>query len=267
METWIISAPQVIDIDVPVTHLRSSVVRGLVSVVAHDEPNTRIEVHSTSGQPIEVTLSDSGELSVGYPFLSWDNFIEKFKAFMSRDSAEISIAVPRTVAVKLGTVSGEGFVTGTSGNCDLSTVSGSLTIDSVNGAARLDTVSGNLYVRGLSGNLLAQTVSGPIIASGEIPSTKIDTVSGDVTLDLNNADSAVKVDGISSRITIRRPAESGVTVKAATVAGRVVVDDVQFSREPSRTYIERTTGDGALWVQTNTVSGDITILTNAEVTR
>ena len=71
-----------------------------LDVVVHDDPTetgARIEVHSVSGKPLEVSLAD-GELRVGYSFtlVGWEGFVEKFRTFRDKESADVHIAVPRT---------------------------------------------------------------------------------------------------------------------------------------------------------------------------
>ena len=95
-ESWVVSGPQVIEVD-EVRSLRVQLVGGRVDVVTHEEPGARIEVHDVDGRPLEVSLID-GELRVGYQFTlgGWEGFLEKFRNFRDKDSADVSIAVPAT---------------------------------------------------------------------------------------------------------------------------------------------------------------------------
>ena len=123
-ESWVVSGPQVIDLD-EVRSLRVQLVAGRVDVVTHDEPGARVEVHSVDGRPLEVSLID-GELRVGYQFTldGWEGFLEKFRNFRDKDRADVSIAVPRDLPTKVGTVSAEGLVAGIQAPASVSTVSG-----------------------------------------------------------------------------------------------------------------------------------------------
>ncbi len=59
-ESWVVSGPQVIEVE-DVHSLRVRVSGGRVDVVAHDDPartDVRLEVHSVSGYPLEVTYAD-----------------------------------------------------------------------------------------------------------------------------------------------------------------------------------------------------------------
>ena len=83
-ESWVVAGPQIIEVE-QVDSLRVQLVGGRVDVVVHDDPTetgARIEVHSVSGKPLEVSLAD-GELRVGYSFtlVGWEGFVEKFRTF------------------------------------------------------------------------------------------------------------------------------------------------------------------------------------------
>lgn len=265
-ETWIVSGPQVIDIDTVVTSLRVNALAGRVAIVAHDEATTRVEVHRLSGRPIEVNLSDEGALVVTYPFISWDNPIEKISSFWSRERAEISIAVPRSVYVWLNTVSADGLLAGSAEGADVKTVSGRIVLDSVRGDVLLKTVSGDLDVRELDGTIAANSVSGALTASGNVKRVGLNTVSGDVTLDLVSSSTMVKVTGVSSDVTVRRPAGLPVTAQLSTTSGRVVIDGIDYGKGNGRNVVD-SRNDGALvWLEVKTVSGHVTVLASAPLT-
>ena len=167
-ESWVVSGPQVIDVD-EVRSLRVQLVGGRVDVVVHDEPGARIEVHSVDGRPLEVSLID-GELRVGYSFTlgGWEGFLEKFLNFRDKDRADVSIAVPRDLPTKVGTVSADGLLAGVEAQASVSTVSGSLVVDGTRGRLSANTVSGEVVVRDHSGDLTLNTVSGDLAASGAL---------------------------------------------------------------------------------------------------
>ena len=141
-EFWVVSGPQVIDVE-DVRSLRVQLVGGRVDVVAHDEPGARIEVHGVQGRPLEVSLID-GELRVGYQFTldGWEGFLEKFRNFRDKDRADVSIAVPRSLPTKVGTVSAEGLVAGIRAAASVSTVSGTVVVDGTQGRLKANSVSG-----------------------------------------------------------------------------------------------------------------------------
>ena len=168
-ESWVVSGPQVIDVD-EVRSLRVQLVAGRVDVVTHDEPGARIEVHDVDGRPLEVSLSD-GELRVGYQFTlgGWEGFLEKFRNFRDKDRADVSIAVPRDLPTKVGTVSAEGLVAGIQAAASVSTVSGSVVVDGTRGTLEGATASrarSSCATTPATSSL--NTVSGELAASGAL---------------------------------------------------------------------------------------------------
>lgn len=263
-ESWVVSGPQVIEVD-DVTALRVQLVGGRVDVVTHDEPTARLEVHAVDGRPLEVSL-EGGELRVGYSFTlgGWEGWLEKFKNFRDRDRADVSIAVPRTTAAKVGTVSAEGLVAGIDGQASVSTVSGSLVVDGTRGRLTATTVSGEIVVRDHEGSLGLNTVSGDLAASGALDTVHANAVSGAVAIDLTAGSSTVAATTVSGDVTVRVPAEEGIHVKANAVSGRLVVDGEEHTGgTPGSRTVDLRRGDAGSTVTVTTVSGDVTLLRSA----
>ncbi|AEI12839.1 DUF4097 family beta strand repeat-containing protein [Cellulomonas gilvus] len=260
-ESWVVAGPQIIEVE-RVDRLRVQLVGGRVDVVAHDEPVARIEVHSVDGRPLEIGLSD-GELRVGYSFTlsGWDGFVERFRNFMDKDRADVHIAIPRSAAAKLGTVSADGLLVGVAEDSSVSTVSGSLVTDGTRGRLSVNTVNGEVVVRDHGGSLKANSVSGEVAASGELSLVQANTVSGALSLDVTTGTSSITASTVSGDVTVRLPAGRGVHVKAQSVSGRLVVDGEEFKgSSPGGRKVDMSTGDGACYVSANTVSGHVTVL-------
>lgn len=263
-ESWVVAGPQIIEVE-QVASLRVQLVGGRVDVVVHDDPTemgARIEVHAVDGAPLEVSLSD-GELRVGYTFTlsGWDGFLEKFRNFRDKDSADVHIAVPRTISVKLGTVTAEGLLAGVQNDARVSTVSGSLVTDSTRGALSANAVSGEIVVRDHTGDLTLNTVSGDLTASGDLARVHANTVSGALVLDASTGTSSIGATTVSGDVTVRLPQERGVNVEARSVTGRVVVDGHDYKGpKPGQTKVDLRSGDGACFVSTTSVSGHLTVL-------
>ncbi len=223
-ESWVVSGPQVIDVD-DVRSLRVQLVAGRVDVVTHDEAGARVEVHSVDGRPLEVSLSN-GELRVGYQFTltGWEGWLDKFRNFRDRDRADLSIAVPRDLPAKVGTVSAEGLVAGIRGPVSVSTVSGSLVVDGTRGVLSANTVSGEVVVRDHDGDLSMNSVSGELAASGALTRVDANTVSGELALDITSGHSSIEASTVSGDVTVRLPEGEGVHVVANALSGRLVVD-------------------------------------------
>ncbi len=262
-ESWVVSGPQVIEVD-EVRSLRVQLVAGRVDVVTHDEPGVRVEVHSVDGRPLEVSLS-SGELRVGYQFTldGWEGFLEKFRNFRDKDRADVSIAVPRTLPTKVGTVSAEGLVAGIQAPASVSTVSGSVVVDGTGGSLKAQSVSGEVVVRDHTGDLSLHTVSGELAASGALTRVQANSVSGELALDITSGSTVVEATSVSGDVTVRLPEGERVNVTANAVSGRLVVDGEDHGGTlPGRKVVLRTDGASST-VSATTVSGNVTLLRGA----
>lgn len=257
-ERWTISEGQsrVIDLDA-VTALRVGIVGGTVDIVGHDEPTARVEVHHVEGSDLTVAL-EQGRLSISHPRVSWDDVWESVKALVGvRARAELSIVVPREIAVSLGQVSASALVTGLRGRASLSSVSGPIQVESHTGAIDLNTVSGDVEVSGGTGALSVHAVSASVTASGALEVIGVDTVSGDVLLDLHGAPRSISANAVSGDVTARVDAGLGISATMRTVSGRGSIAGVAMPKRGGR---ETIAGDSPFEFSASTVSGDVTVV-------
>ncbi|HEV7185872.1 MAG TPA: DUF4097 family beta strand repeat-containing protein, partial [Leifsonia sp.] len=184
-EKWLIQPGEskVIDVEL-VRSLKVGFIGGQIDIIGHDEPGARVEVHSVSGRDLKITV-DGDHLEIDHPQLRWDNFIEVFKSMRSNGKADVSVLVPREVALKFGIISASALVSGLKASAKLSTVTGDLVVDGLTGDLELNSVSGELSVRDHTGKISAHTVSGDVTASGAIQKFSVDGVSGDTMLDIS----------------------------------------------------------------------------------
>ena len=263
MEKWIIhpGETRVIDLDA-VRELKIGLVGGQVDVIAHDETDTRIEVHGVTVKDLRIEVVD-GRLEIDHPQLRWDNFLEVFRNFgAGGPKAEVSVAVPRTVALTLGVVSASALVAGLRTAVRLNTVSGDIMVDGLVGDVNLNAVSGDVQVRELDGALSANSVSGDVAATGRITKASIDTVSGAMLVDSSGATQAISLNSVSGTATIRLDRSLPANYVSRSVSGRVQIDGQVRSGSGPTNYTGST---GALAgsfvdVRANTVSGEITVL-------
>lgn len=263
-ESWVVAGPQVIEVD-EVRALRVQVIGGRVDVVGQEAPGARVEVHDVHGRPLEISLRD-GELRVGYAdtLSAWEAFLDKLRTFRSSDRVDVHVAVPRSTAVRVGTVNAEGLLAEVDEDAAVGTVSGALVVDSTQGQLSARSVSGEIAVRGHRGPLTLNSVSGELAASGELTAVHVNTVSGAVSLDVASATSSITATTVSSPVTVRLPEGAGLQVRTQSVSGRVVVDGVNHKRSgPGSATVDQTTGDGGCFLQVTTVSGDVTVLRGA----
>ncbi|CAN5298659.1 hypothetical protein BH09ACT5_BH09ACT5_16730 [soil metagenome] len=258
-EKWLIDGEKIIDVD-NVRKLKVGLVAGQVNIVAHDEPHVHVEVHSVRGKDLLVAV-DGDTLEIDHPQWQWDNFIDVFKSFNGSARADVSVRVPRDIALKFGVVSASALISGLATNASISTVSGELVIDGVQGDLQLNAVSGEISVRNHRGRINAHTISGDITAAGEIARFTGDTVSGNVFLDLTGVPDEVRVNTVSGAVTARL--ENGVAAqyRINTVSGRIQLDDSEITGvRGSYTGKYGTLDKRWLEFKANTVSGSVSVL-------
>ncbi|WP_167137776.1 DUF4097 family beta strand repeat-containing protein [Diaminobutyricimonas sp. TR449] len=258
-EQWLVDGPKVIDIE-SISKLKVSLVAGQVDIVGHDEPGTRVEVHSVSGRDLKVSI-EGDTLEIDHPQLSWENFLDAFKAYSGRARAEVSIMVPRHVALKFGVVSASALISGLTADASISTVSGDVVVDSVTANLNLNSVSGELAVRNHTGNIAVHTVAGDVTATGRIDKFSSDGVSGDVFLDVAGSPDDIRVNTVSGAVTTRLEPGVPAQYKISTISGKLQLDDSSISGVRGSYTGKYGSLDGS-WLEfkANTVSGNVSVL-------
>lgn len=258
-EKWLIDGARVIDVGL-IRNLKIALVAGQVDIVGHDEPGARVEVHSVSGKELKISV-DGDTLEIDHPQLRWDNFLDVFASFKGSARADISIMVPRDVALKFGVVSASALISGLSADASISTVSGDVVVDSVRGDLKLNSVSGEISVRNHTGKISAHTVSGDVTATGTVYQFGADGVSSDVFLDLAGAPEEVRINTVSGNVTVRLAPDLAAKYRINTVNGRLQLDDSEVTGvRGSYTGKYGILDKNWLDFRANTVSGNISVL-------
>ena len=258
-QKWLLDGPKVIDLG-SISKLKVALVRGQVDIVGHDEPTTRVEVHSVSGKDLRVSV-DGDSLEIDHPQLRWDNFIEVFRGFRGSARADVSILVPRDVALRFGIVSSTGLISGIHGDATLSTVNGDLTIEGHVGDITVNTVNGEVVVQNHTGRIAAHTVNGDITASGEINRFSADGVSSNIFLDIEGSVDNIQVNTVNGDVTARLHNSEGADYHINTVNGRINLDDTEVSGVRG-SYAGKygSLDEHFLDFRANTVSGNVAVM-------
>ena len=273
LEKWIIhpGETRVIDIET-VRKLKVGLVGGQIDVIGHDEPGARIEVHGVTIKDLRIEVTGD-VVEIDHPQLRWDNFLEVFRNFgAGGPKAEISVAVPREVALNLGVVSASALVSGIRHDARLNTVSGDIIVDGLTGDLTVNAVSGDVQIRELVGALSANSVSGDVAATGALRKATIDTVSGAMLVDSTGEAHQVGLNTVSGNATVRLDDGQPANYVVRSVSGRVQVDGVVRSGKGTGPTTNFTGSVGELSgsfvdVRANSVSGDVTVLRRAGAPR
>ncbi|MCL2536650.1 MAG: DUF4097 domain-containing protein [Nocardiaceae bacterium] len=264
-EKWLIYPGQSKTIDVDaITSLKVSLIGGQVDVIGHDEPTARVEVHNVTGKDLKVTV-EGGRLEIDHPQLRWDNFVDVFRSWQGKAGADVSVLVPRDVALKLGTVGGNALVSGLMRGARLSTVGGDLTADTLVGDIELNSVSGEISVQNHLGAVKANTVSGDVTLSGTLSRVAVDGVSGNVFVDVQGVPDAIRHNTVSGDLTLRLDGHVAARYRINSVSGTLQVDNSIFRGAAARNFEYQ---DGELdghWIDVaaNSVSGNVSVVRRA----
>lgn len=267
-EKWLIAPGEERVIDIAsASRLKVGLVGGQVDVVAHDEPGIRIEVHGVTIKDLRIE-SDGNEVEIDHPQIGWDNFLEVFRNFgAGGPKAEISIAVPRSIALTLGVVSAGALVSGIRNDIRLNTVSGDMIADTVTGDLTVNSVSGDVQVRGLVGSINANSVSGDVAVTGTLRKATVDTVSGDVLVDAIGDMNTINLNTVSGATKIRLDETLPANYVLRSMSGKLMVDGIQRSGGGPSNYTgqQGELAGSFVDVRVNTVSGGVTVLRRPQV--
>ena len=262
-ERWLIMPgdSKTIDLEV-VRKLKVSLIGGQVDVIGHDEPTARVEVTNVAGKELKVSI-DGDVLEVDHPQWRWDNFIEAFRSWRGKAQADVTILVPRDVALTLGVISATALVSGLVTDAKLNAVSGEITTNGLIGDVDLNTVSGEFTARDHRGEVAAHTVSGDVTVSGSVPKFSVDSVSANIYLDLFDVPYDVRTNSVSGDVTLRIDESVGVRYRINTVSGVAHLDGSTIVRgSMGKTFTHQTGSLEGRWLDmsVNSVSGNLSVV-------
>ncbi len=229
-EQWLVEGPRVIDVGSDserVDKVVVAIVGGAVDVVTHADPSgARVDVSEVEGHPVRVTW-DGRTLRITHGKTTDGNPLDALRGLIGMTDGQravVSVSVPATTRATLSTVSAPIVASGLRRGVTANTVSGEMTISDVQGRSVLNTVSGTTECADLVGDLKVNAVSGAVTVQGsDIPSASVNTVSGEILLDVVNSQLDVQSNSVSGDVTIRAPF-SGYAVTASSATGQVIVD-------------------------------------------
>jgi hypothetical protein len=262
MPQWTIEAPTNLDFD-EMTGLRVRIAGGSVAVLATGA-RPSLEVASVTGGPLTVSYED-GVLTVAHENLTWDGLLKWLRP--QRASAAVTVTVPARCPVQVGVVSASAVLSGTGGRASVRSVSGEITLDGVTGEVDGNTVSGGLEAQDAGGTLNFNTVSGDLaLADGSLERLDVNSVSGDVTADLDlDPLGGMHVNTVSGEVTLRLPADSDAQVSLHSVSGGVRSEftELTSSSGPASHTVSGSLGAGSARLSVATMSGRVMLLRRA----
>ena len=263
-QNWTVTSPQAIDID-GVSALKLGMIQGRFEVRIGDQPGVLVDISDVHGDPVDVAVS-GGRLEIRHQLhgpQGWFKNLMETVNHTSANSATIRLTVPAGTEVEVGTVRGDGLVSGVTGPTRLNTVSGSVAAENTAGELHVNTVSGTVTVSGHHGILTARSVSGEVHAAGDFTNVRATTVSGDLTFELLGNTHDFGSNSVSGNLTVLLPHDVGADIVAKTASGTVVIDDQHYAQVSGT--VETISGPDRqlMLVRTNSMSGRTSILHRA----
>ena len=181
-------------------------------------------------------------------------------------SADIDVAGVASGDLNVDTVSGQVTVAAAPGNADLNSVSGDLHVTLNSNEVNVETVSGDVLLNGrLKGQVHGETVSGQlsIDSNGEaLRRLTTSTVSGDTTIHAALSDGGeIKSDTVSGDLRLRLPRSLNARVSAESFSGELRAPGAKIQKEefgPGSSFEQRY-GSGSGEIQLESFSGDTTL--------
>lgn len=175
---------------------------------------------------------------------------------------DLTIELPANAEIDARATSGEIEISGVTGAVQADTSSGDITLSNLPGAATVRSSSGNVTLNGLAGDARVQTTSGNIDATDLTHPRDISSSSGGIRVTGTFVDNT-HVQSSSGSVTLRLRPDSSVKIDVTTNSGAVNAGDLPLEglkREGNKTTGTLAAGTGNLTIQTS--SGSVT-LTNA----
>ena len=198
---------------------------GDIRVVGSDRSDIRLTTtkhRSIFGRPHVQASYSEGRLRL-------DGSCPDFQLWGNDGGCSVSyrLEVPRDVAVRLATHSGDVSAEALRGDADLQTRSGDVDVDGVLGKLRLQTRSGDVDVDSASTDIDADTRSGDVdVRARNAVRVRAQTSSGDVHVSVPDRTYAVQAQAASGdeNVDVRTDARAPRSIEARTSSGDVHVD-------------------------------------------
>lgn len=240
-----------------------------VTIIRWDRPEFRVQAQQVGwfmGDADVAVRADGDVVRVAHRSSCWLFCGQIRYQINAPASAEVRVT---TVSgdVRIDAIDGDVTVSTTSGDVHLEGVGGSLAVNTVSGevtlrdgrvsGARVGTTSGDVSLRGVNGALVATTISGAIkVRDVAGGPVRLQTTSGKV-----RADGALfgdfEITSVSGDVDVKLPERAGFRLFIRTVSGDVEAPEIRKKGAP-RAW-RATIGDGAYALSVVTTSGDIRI--------
>lgn len=270
-ERWVVGEGESKTFDLDgVERLKVSLLKGRIDVIGHDDESCRLEITKVKGSPVNVSFDGhrlviANDDKVSNGVLSFLGIHVSFggvpRTMTAR--ADVSLLVPRDVAAKISTISGDALISGLTCGAKLDTVSGTLLSDGVSGALNMDTVSGKVEARNHHGSVRAKTVGGDVVVSGNCTDVSAEAVSGNLYVDAFGAPERIRYHAVSGSMAVRLDPEVRATYKASSIGGRARIGAQEFKIRDALNFADGPEHGRPVNIEFNAVGGSLKVVRRA----
>jgi len=174
----------------------------------------------------------------------------------------INLSIPKKYVgnLDISTVSGENSVTGLElSSLDVSSVSGDITLqDGKYGSLKFYNVSGNVFAYSEAGKAQGESVSGNMTLTSVNEGISLKSVSGNIKATIAALKGKATADSVSGEIEIVLLDSSKISYKLSTLSGKLTVDDGGAVQTGEKSMTKTVAGTDR-FIDASTVSGNIKI--------
>lgn len=195
-----------------------------------------------------------------------------------------TLKLPRNINLAVNSISGPVQLGDVDGQTEVSSISGSVTLNTVAHQARLKSISGDVKIGQVSGPLDISGVSGSVTLDQVAHGANIQSVSGDVkireandTLDISSVSGSVsaviaklesggvRINSVSRQVEVRFKTELGAQVTVTSVSRDIAIDLPNVTIEDKTANSTRARiGAGGPPISINSVSGGVRLMLDTQ---
>jgi len=251
--------------------LKLSNIRGSVEILPGEAGILSVTAtkHSDNGDAgrTKVTMSQAEDglvtVETRYQDAWW-----AFFSFSRPCKVDYQVHIPPNCEVDVSCVSSSLAVHSLEGKFKFSTVSGGINLESLTGETKISAVSGEISGTKLSGALHLNTVSGEVrLVESLLPSANLTTVSGEMRLQTSLTDGPYRFHSVSGSVWLSVPSDTHCSLDLQSVSGRVNVRLPVTRQKIGGGHSSFDVQGGGVHVVANSVSGNVYVETPESVSQ
>ena len=235
---------------------------GQLIITENDGDTITMSVDGDIPSKYEKTYLKITDTDEGLKILALDDLNSIGDFGLNSYNLTVNISIPKKFVgnLDISTVSGESSVTGFDlSSLDISSVSGDITLqDGKYGSLKFYNVSGNVFAYSEAGKAQGESVSGNMTLTSVNEGISLKSVSGNIKASIAALKGKATANSISGEIEIDLLDSSEISYKLSTLSGKLTVDDGGTVQTGEKSMTKTVSGTDRL-IDASTVSGNIKI--------